>query len=166
MSRIADKTSTMVQTRRQKQESCTEEIERIPFEPNSSYADDMNVLYSMWFAKIDTSGTHQNKLESFYGHQAVLYDKFRHRMLHGRNPMLMKMHAPKNGIWVDLGAGTASNLEYFKKNITTHFKKVCVVDLCPSLIDVAKKRVEENKWHNVDVLLGDATDFELKGILS
>eukprot|EP00216_Chloropicon_sp_CCMP2111_P000683 CAMPEP_0198239242 /NCGR_PEP_ID=MMETSP1446-20131203/4704_1 /TAXON_ID=1461542 ORGANISM="Unidentified sp, Strain CCMP2111" /NCGR_SAMPLE_ID=MMETSP1446 /ASSEMBLY_ACC=CAM_ASM_001112 /LENGTH=192 /DNA_ID=CAMNT_0043921797 /DNA_START=177 /DNA_END=755 /DNA_ORIENTATION=- len=71
----------------------------------------------------------------------------------------------KGSVWVDLGGGTASNLEYFSKSLREWFKRVCVVDLTPSLVNVAKKRVEENGWEDiVDVVLGDATDANLKGI--
>eukprot|EP00948_MAST-09A_sp_MAST-9A-sp1_P003957 g3957.t1 len=162
--KVKKKSTRKKSPKRSTKKKTQEDVKRIPFEPHATYADDLKVLYSMWFASIDTSGSHQNKLESFYGHQAVLYDKFRHRMLHGRNPMLMKMHAPANGVWVDLGAGTASNLEYFSSNIK-HFKRICVVDLCPSLAKVAQQRVDENKWgKTVKVLLGDATDTKLKGL--
>ena len=64
--------------------------------------------WRQFFASIDTTGDHQNTLESFYKSQAGLYDKYRHRMLHGRTPMIMGMDAPKNGVWVDLGCGTVS----------------------------------------------------------
>ena len=49
-------------------------------------------------------------------------------------------------MWVDLGGGTASNVEFFSKSIKDWFKAVYVVDLTPSLVKVAKKRVEDNKW--------------------
>jgi hypothetical protein len=42
--------------------------------------------------------------------QAHLYDSYRCRMLHGREPMMASMPAKKGDIWVDLGGGTGSNL--------------------------------------------------------
>lgn len=89
------------------------------------------VLKYMWFAKI-AGGTHQEKLESFYKAQADLYDSYRFRMLHGRLPMIRKMPTPAKGVWLDMGGGTGSNLEYFGPNLK-HFGKVIVLDLCPSL---------------------------------
>ena len=60
---------------------------------------------------------------------------------------MMKMPVQKGCIWVDLGGGTASNVEFFSKSVMTDwFNKVYVVDLTPSLVKVAKKRVEDNKW--------------------
>jgi len=59
----------------------------------------------------------QERLESFYVSQADLYDSYRHRMLHGRFPMIKAMPAPEGGVWVDMGGGTGSNLEYYGSNL-------------------------------------------------
>lgn len=112
----------------------------------------------MVFANV-TGDTQQEKLESFYVTQADLYDSYRHRMLHGRFPMINAMPAIKDGIWVDLGGGTGSNLEYFGDNLN-YWNKIIVLDLCPSLVETAKKRVISKGWENfVDVILGDACDM-------
>ncbi len=67
--------------------------------------------------------SHQERLESFYISQADLYDSYRHRMLHGRFPMIENMPAPKGGVWVDMGGGTGSNLEFFGEHLD-HWSKV------------------------------------------
>mmetsp|Transcript_9481 Transcript_9481/g.26967 ORF Transcript_9481/g.26967 Transcript_9481/m.26967 type:complete len:200 (-) Transcript_9481:92-691(-) len=87
-------------------------------------------------------------------------------MLHGRKPLMMKMPVQKGCVWVDLGGGTASNVEFFSKSVMTDwFDKVYVVDLTPSLAKVAKKRVADNKWGGkVEIILGDATDPKLEGL--
>lgn len=60
---------------------------------------------------------------------------------------MMNMPVKKGCVWVDLGGGTASNVEFFGKSVMTDwFKSVHVVDLTPSLVRVAKKRVEDNNW--------------------
>jgi S-adenosylmethionine-diacylgycerolhomoserine-N-methlytransferase len=136
---------------------------RIDFRPPSSLANDASVLRSMLFAEIK-GDTHEEHLESFYVTQSDLYDSYRYRMLHGRFPMICAMPAPKGGIWVDLGGGTGSNLEFFGPNLS-HFSKVVVLDLCPSLVKTAQKRVDEKGWSSfVDVVLGDACDFEVRNI--
>lgn len=57
--------------------------------------------------------------------QAHLYDQYRHRMLHGRKPMMLNMPAPKDGVWVDLGGGTGANMEYFRvDDAIRNFSKV------------------------------------------
>jgi len=87
-------------------------------------------------------------------------------MLHGRKPLMLKMPVNKGCVWVDLGGGTASNVEYFSKSISKDwFSAVYVVDLTPSLVKVAKKRVEDNNWGSkVQIVLGDATDPNLEGL--
>jgi len=92
------------------------------------------VVKAMWFPSIK-GDTHQDQLESFYASQAHLYDSYRCRMLHGREPMMDVMPAKKGDVWVDLGGGTGSNLEFFGPHLK-EFSKVVVVDLTPSLAKV------------------------------
>eukprot|EP00976_Prorocentrum_cordatum_P064952 1177707-Prorocentrum_minimum.AAC.2 len=110
-------------------------IERVEYNPPHSVFTDMQVLRAMWFPNIK-GDTHQEQLESFYKTQAHLYDSYRCRMLHGRKPLVKAMPANKGDVWVDLGGGTGSNLEFFGANIND-FKKVVVVDLTPSLVQVS-----------------------------
>uniref|UniRef100_A0A6T5VPN0 Methyltransferase type 11 domain-containing protein n=1 Tax=Chromulina nebulosa TaxID=96789 RepID=A0A6T5VPN0_9STRA len=133
------------------------------YHPPATWSSDYKVLKSMIFADVH-GNTQQERLESFYVSQADLYDSYRHRMLHGRFPMINAMPAPRGGIWVDMGGGTGSNLEYFGNDLN-RWSKVVVLDLCPSLVDVATKRVNSKGWSNfVDVVLGDACDFECPGL--
>ena len=45
-------------------------------------------------------------------------------------------------VWLDIGGGTARNLEFFSvETIRQNFQKIVVVDVSLSLLDVAKKRV-------------------------
>ena len=137
--------------------------QRVDYHPPATWGSDLQVLKSMMFADVK-GGTQQERLESFYVSQADLYDSYRHRMLHGRWPMITNMPAPKDGIWVDLGGGTGSNLEYFGDNLQ-HFKRCVVLDFCPSLVEVAKKRVASRGWDGFcDVILGDACDFDCPGL--
>ena len=131
-------------------------VKRTPFKPRASICDDAKVLFANFVHPISGS-SHQEKLESFYRGQASSYDVFRHRFLHGRKLMLENMPTPPGGVWVDLGGGTAANLEDLKSSMFL-FKEVVVLDLCRPLIDVARKRVEENDWKNVSLVVGDACD--------
>ena len=68
--------------------------------------------------------------------------------------MIKAMPAPKGGVWVDMGGGTGANLEFFGSNLN-HWGKVVVLDLCPSLVAVAKSRVESRGWAGfTNVVLG------------
>jgi ubiquinone/menaquinone biosynthesis C-methylase UbiE len=128
----------MVSTRSQHSNSkdgATEhQIDRVEYTPSHTLFTDMQVLKAMWFPSIKGS-THQEQLESFYKTQAHLYDSYRCRMLHGRKPLVQSMPASSGDVWVDLGGGTGSNLEFFGAKII-EFKKVVVVDLTPSLVQV------------------------------
>jgi S-adenosylmethionine-diacylgycerolhomoserine-N-methlytransferase len=139
------------------------EPKRIDYQPNATWASDLQVLKSMIFADVK-GDTQQERLESFYVTQADLYDSYRCRMLHGRFPMIQAMPAPKNGVWVDMGGGTGSNLEFFGDKLI-HWGKVVVLDLCPSLVTTAQKRVTARGWDSfVTVVLGDACDEKCVGM--
>ena len=143
--------------------SDTDNLPIAEYKPYSSFRTDLTVLRYMWFAKI-AGGTHQDKLESFYKNQASLYDSYRYRMLHARKPMISNMPTPKGGIWIDMGGGTGSNLEYFGDKLN-HFSKVIVLDLCPSLAEEARARNKKNGWSDfVDVLVADACDSNAAGL--
>lgn len=133
-------------------------------QPAASVWDDANVLFHNWVHPIK-GGDHKARLESFYEGQARSYDVFRHRFLHGRVPMIQAMPTPKGGVWVDLGGGTAANLEHFKGSLTRVFSKVVVLDLCRPLLEVARQRVAANKWEGVvELVEGDACSATTPGL--
>mmetsp|Transcript_24062 Transcript_24062/g.57307 ORF Transcript_24062/g.57307 Transcript_24062/m.57307 type:complete len:259 (-) Transcript_24062:236-1012(-) len=135
----------------------------VEYAPKLTFLQDLEVLKAMWFGKIDGQ-EHQEVLESFYVHQAHLYDGYRHRMLHGRKPMVSNIPFSPGAVWVDMGGGTGSNVEYFRECLDS-FDKIVVVDLTPSLVAVAEERVKRNGWEDrVKVLQGDATDPLLPGL--
>jgi S-adenosylmethionine-diacylgycerolhomoserine-N-methlytransferase len=140
-----------------------EKPEIVDYHPPATWSSDFQVLKSMIFADVKGE-TQQERLESFYVTQADLYDSYRHRMLHGRFPMVKAMPAPKGGVWVDMGGGTGSNLEFFSSNLN-HWGKVVVLDLCPSLAETARRRVRSGGWDSfVDVVVGDACDHGCPGM--
>jgi len=140
-----------------------DEPERVDYQPKATWASDWQVLKSMIFADVKGK-TQQERLESFYISQAHLYDSYRYRMLHGRLPMVKAMPAPKGGTWVDMGGGTGSNLEFFGGNLK-HWGKVVVLDLCPSLAEAAKNRINDRGWESfASVVVGDACELDLAGM--
>eukprot|EP00960_Hanusia_phi_P060959 764683-Hanusia_phi.AAC.1 len=107
------------------------------FNVQNSFREDLQVLKSMWFNKISGSA-HQDMLESFYSPQAALYDGYRSRMLHARPPMMKHLLVDRDRkgkiVWVDLGGGTGSSVEYMSKALDEGwFSSIVVLDLCPSL---------------------------------
>ena len=142
---------------------------RSGYAPRASVCDDATVLFNNFLHPI-SGKSHQERLESFYAGQAQSYDAFRHRFLHGRVPMIEAMPTLQGSTWVDLGGGTAANLEHFAGggevvDLGAIFKHVTVVDLCRPLIDVARARVEAHGWQKtVSLVVGDATDPALPGL--
>ena len=118
---------------------------------------DLRVLYHMVLKPV--RGTdHAERLESFYSGQAGDYDEFRKRLLQGREEMYRSLELPDDAIWVDMGGGTGSNLELLGDQIP-RLKKVYVVDLSGSLLEVANRRITDRGWSNVETCEADATKF-------
>ncbi|KAL9579660.1 MAG: hypothetical protein Q9212_004974, partial [Teloschistes hypoglaucus] len=117
----------------------------------------------------------QAALESFYKVQADVYDATRKRLLCGREDMLallaaqLKFQAQQGRfdlskpVWVDVGGGTGYNIEAMNVHldVPTFFAAVFLVDLSPSLCDVARKRFERLGW-DVNVICEDARTFRLE----
>lgn len=118
---------------------------------------DIQTLYHM--ARGNGRGnSHAERLENFYGPQAKAYDDFRKRLLHGRKSLYQQLPVPENGIWIDMGGGTGANLEALGTGIF-RLQKIYLVDLCSSLLKVARERIAQNGWSNVVVVETDAAGF-------
>lgn len=125
---------------------------------------DATCLSAMWFNSIKGK-SHKERLESFYGPQAHSYDRFRANFLHGRLPMLAACAARLRGssglVWVDLGGGTAENVEMMSNIMDlSAFSKIYVVDICSALCKVARQKVDQRGWKNVVVVESDAALFK------
>jgi S-adenosylmethionine-diacylgycerolhomoserine-N-methlytransferase len=122
-------------------------------------ANDFRTLHQLVFAPV-RGLTHRDRLESFYAKQADGYDDFRKRLLHGRRELYDSLPTPEGGVWVEMGGGTASNLEFLGERLG-RLSHVHVVDLSASLLDVARRRCERLGWHNVRLQQDDATTLSL-----
>ncbi|CDO96372.1 unnamed protein product [Kluyveromyces dobzhanskii CBS 2104] len=133
-----------------------------------------SVVQFCWqcFFKPFTSVTHnsnqQQNLEQFYKSQAKFYDRTRRILLQGRETSLKLSlsHLSKRtgNVWIDVGGGTGFNISQMSllTNLKTTFDKVYLIDLSPSLCEVARKRCKDHGWTNVEVICGDACDFEIQ----
>lgn len=104
--------------------------------------------------------SHAANLEAFYRHQAPLYDDFRERLLPGRAELVAALPLHPGGVWVDLGGGTARNLLHAGPRLRS-LAQVVVVDLTPSLLEVAAVRRRKECWSNVSLVRADATKVPL-----
>lgn len=103
------------------------------------------------------AGSHAERLQAFYRPQASHYDAFRERLLHGREDLIRLLAPPPGGTVVELGGGTGRNLDYFGARLHS-FARVEVVDLCPALLEQARKRCA--RWPGVAVVIeADATTY-------
>ena len=123
-----------------------------------SFLSDLKVLYHLLLKPV-RGKDHAARMESFYAGQADAYDNFRRRLLHGREMLWSEIDVPENGVWVDMGGGTGANLEYFGSSLS-RLKKIYVVDVSPSLLSVARQRIEEHGWDNVEAIEADAMTFK------
>ena len=120
---------------------------------------DLRVLWHLLFHRA-RGETHAQRLESFYGGQATDYDSFRERMLHGRKELISWIDFPRDGVWLDIGAGTGTNLSFAGQN-AENLRNIQLVDLSPSLLSVADKRIRDLGCKNTTTHLADATTFSL-----
>ena len=91
---------------------------------------------------------HAKAMESFYKYQKNDYDAFREKLLHARCDMMeaFPLQKGKKLVWVDIGGGTARNLEFFSREvIEKYFSAIYIVDISASLLEIAQDRVNEMK---------------------
>mmetsp|Transcript_97891 Transcript_97891/g.279991 ORF Transcript_97891/g.279991 Transcript_97891/m.279991 type:complete len:717 (+) Transcript_97891:314-2464(+) len=87
---------------------------------------------------------HAAQMELFYKCQKDAYDAFRETLLHARPRLIeyIPLRAEGDMVWVDIGGGTARNLEYMPvETIRAHFKRIYIVDISTSLLSIAKERL-------------------------
>lgn len=104
------------------------------------------VTFPFWkplVASTLTATGHAKDMEAFYKYQKDDYDTFREGLLHGRPALMEAFPLIKQGgmVWVDVGGGTARNLEYFTPEmVRKYFTRIVIVDISTSLLETAKKR--------------------------
>lgn len=118
---------------------------------------DLKVLYHLTLKPL-RGKTHQERLENFYSGQAEAYDSFRQRLLHGRRELYDSVPAPADGVWVDLGGGTGAGIDFLGEKVSS-LKSFYVVDLSPSLLEVARRRASRAGLDNVHTVCEDVTRF-------
>jgi S-adenosylmethionine-diacylgycerolhomoserine-N-methlytransferase len=121
------------------------------------FASDLRILYHLALKPV-RGKDHAARMESFYAGQAGAYDDFRKRLLKGRQELWGLIPPAVGGTWIDMGGGTGANLDYFGDSIQK-LRKVYVLDLSHSLLEIAKQRIAAKGWTNVEAVEADATTF-------
>lgn len=121
----------------------------------------LKTLYSIALKPIRGS-THAQRLESFYAAQADGYDDFRNRLLPGREELITECAAklPDKPVWIDIGCGTASNVE-INPQFSAQCGSIMLVDLCEPLLVKARSRVRRLGLAQCEIHRGDATTVPL-----
>lgn len=104
------------------------------------------------------SGDHRADLETFYGGQADEYDRFRERLLHGRQELIRELPLPVGSLVAEFGAGTGRNLEFLGSQLD-RLAGIHLVDLCPSLLAKARQRCDRHGWQQVVCHEADVTTW-------
>lgn len=125
-----------------------------------SFIAEVKTLRRIMFHK-SSSSNHQERINSFYSDQAEDYDRFREKLLHGRQDFYQSIDIKENDIWIEMGGGTGRNLEFLGEKIKL-LKKIYIIDLCDSLLTIALRRKNNYGWKNVEIIKGDATQFQLQ----
>jgi S-adenosylmethionine-diacylgycerolhomoserine-N-methlytransferase len=73
--------------------------------------------------------------------------------------MMQALELPPGGRLLDMGGGTGANIEFLGDK-RGQLQSVTIVDLCPSLLETGRQRIERNGWTNVRTVLADATLYE------
>jgi len=73
------------------------------------------------------------------GSQAHHYDAFCERLLPGRRALIERLAVPAGARVVELGGGTGRNLAFFGPRLA-ELERFDLVDLCPALLEQARKR--------------------------
>ena len=102
-------------------------------------------------------GDHAQRLEAFYAPQAEHYDAFRARLLQGRGELIRKLAPEPRAHVVELGCGTGANLVHFGDGLA-RLGRLDLVDLCPSLLEQARRRTMH--MGNVQVVQADACTYD------
>jgi S-adenosylmethionine-diacylgycerolhomoserine-N-methlytransferase len=135
-----------------------------------AFFSDLKTIYHMLRSGAK-GNTHAERLDNFYSGQAKGYDDFRKRLLKGREELWAALAnpeigggVPEGGVWVDFGGGTGANLERFAEEDRKKLKKIYVVDLAHSLLEVCNQRIadkftDENGNTNCCTAEADATTW-------
>ncbi|MDO4586901.1 MAG: class I SAM-dependent methyltransferase [Planctomycetia bacterium] len=126
-------------------------------ENKSPFFSDLKTIFHLVCYK-KKGKNHADRLDQFYGAQADNYDRFRNKLLKGREQLWKTIGAPPNSVWADMGGGTGSNLAFLGNEIHD-LRKGYVVDLASSLLKVAQQRIENNHWNNIETVHADATTW-------
>ena len=103
------------------------------------------------------AASHAEALSAFYAPQARHYDRFRERLLHGREALIERLPLADGARVVELGGGTGRNAEFFGAKLGG-IESLTIVDVCAPLLAEARQRAR--RITQLRVVEADATTYE------
>lgn len=82
---------------------------------------------------------HATALDAFYRPQAAAYDRFREKLLPGRDRLIHALPLRDGDRVIDFGAGTGRHWDYAGDRLAS-VASLELIDLCEPLLDVARER--------------------------
>ena len=101
-------------------------------------------------------GSQAERMQAFYAPQAQHYDAFRSRLLQGREELIGRLGFEPGMRVVELGCGTGASLGFAGPTLDG-LSRYDMVDLCPALLEQARRRVGERR--NIAVHEADAATW-------
>lgn len=103
----------------------------------------------------------QSAVQRFYRYHALVYDKTRWMILHGRRGAVEKMRLRPESEVLEVGCGTGLNFRYAIEPLDAARGKLVGLDFSADMLVQAQRRVDRAGWRNVELLQGDATTMNL-----
>lgn len=103
------------------------------------------------------AASHAEALSAFYAPQAQHYDRFRERLLRGRQELIERLPLTDGARIVELGGGTGRNADFFGAKLE-RVESLTIVDVCAPLLAEARERAR--RIAQLRVVEADATTYE------
>lgn len=100
-------------------------------------------------------------VQRFYRYHALVYDKTRWMILHGRRRAVEALQVRRDASVLEIGCGTGLNFRYVLEHLDPQRGRLLGLDFSADMLRQASRRVERAGWRNVELIQGDATQLRL-----
>jgi len=107
----------------------------------------------------------QKKATKYYDRFAKIYDLVSSKSYYNkpRNFALKELNLSKHQHVLNIPCGTGQNFEDFQKYLQ-NTGKIIGIDLSQGMLEKAKDKIENNKWNNIQIIKGNATEIDTEWI--